>query len=163
MQSLLLIEVNLIAMSLKRILMHRCRILVFGSPFSVVIMFKRHLVYYCHVQKPQTLLEQMSDILLRNKRRSPTRSQNIQWRNSALIMYHVLLSIALNGCSFKENTMVSNGRSSYSPPRKLQEGNIFSSVCLPVYLLKAGSVWPLHMMHLTSPYREHPVQRHVET
>ena len=95
----------------------------------------------------------MSDILLRNKR-SLTRTQNIQWRNSALILYHVLLSIALNGCSFKENTVVSNGRSSYSPPRKLQEGNIFSSVCLSVYLLKAGSVWPLHMMLLTSSYSD---------
>ena len=38
----------------------------------------------------------------------------------------------------------------YCPPTKLQEGNIFSHVCLSV-CLKGGPVWPLTIMHWTSP------------
>ena len=44
----------------------------------------------------------------------------------------------------------------YRPPTKLQESNIFSHVCLSVCLSTGGPMWPLHMMHWISLYREPP-------
>ena len=39
----------------------------------------------------------------------------------------------------------------YHPPTKLWEGNVFSHACLS----RRVPMWPLHMMQLTSPYRDH--------
>ena len=43
----------------------------------------------------------------------------------------------------------------YRPLTKLWQGKVFSRVCLSVILLK-GPMWPLQMMHWTSPHKDPP-------